>query len=203
MKRFSQFAIVLVAMLLVSAAHADPILTLNPVGGALTGSVGSTIGWGFTISNSTDYLLVTGSAFCDSASSPLPGICNPVSPNLGSYTDFIGQQFLVVGPSPESTTISQDFDNAALTGLGSFSINADATGTASGILVVTYDLFSVSPNDPNFDPNDEISGGNFLTENASVTVGQTSPVPEPTSLVLIGSGFLGFVLRRAHQLRNT
>jgi hypothetical protein len=190
MKRVSQWTLLIGCFLLASAAYADPILTLNPASGALTGVAGATVGWGFTITNSTDYLVVTGSSFCDSGSSPLPGVCNPVSPNIGSYTDFIGSQFVVVGPSPENTSVSQTFDNTVLTGIGSFAINANASGTASGIIVMTYDLFSVSPNDSNFNPNDEISGGNFLTADASVTVGQTSPVPEPAAFVLMFTGFL-------------
>ncbi|HUO73665.1 MAG TPA: PEP-CTERM sorting domain-containing protein, partial [Solirubrobacteraceae bacterium] len=85
----------------------------------------------------------------------------------------------------------QVFDASLSTGIGSFAIDPSASGTASGIIVLTYDLFSVSPNDPTFSPDDEISGGNFLTANASVTV-----VPEPSSLVLLGAGLVAAGLHR-------
>ena len=85
----------------------------------------------------------------------MPNICLSLAPNLGAYTDFAGAEFLVAGPPPESTTVSQTFDNTALTGIGSFAIDPGASGTVSGIIVLTFDLFSVSPNDPGFSPVDD------------------------------------------------
>ena len=176
--------------LLLTSAWADPILTLIPADGAISGTPGTTVGWGFTLTNDAHYAVITGRGFCDSTSSPLPDICLPPSPNLGTYTDFAGAQFLVAGPSPENTVISQTFDNTALTGIGSFVIDPSASGTASGIIVLTYDLFSVSPNDPAFSPDDELSSGNYLTAAASVTA-----VPEPASISLLGAVLLVAVLR--------
>jgi hypothetical protein len=178
------------------AARADTTLTLSPNNGAITGAPGTTVGWGFTFTNDSDYAVITGTQFCDSTSSPLPAICLPLAPSLGTYTDFAGLQFLVAGPSPENTTISQAFDQAAGTGIGSFDIDPGASGTASGIIVLTYDLFSVSPNDPAFSFGDEISGGNYLTAAASVTVAPVAPVPEPGSLLLVSGGLLLAVLQR-------
>jgi hypothetical protein len=34
--------------------HANPILTLDPVSGAISGQSGQTVGWGFTITNTSD-----------------------------------------------------------------------------------------------------------------------------------------------------
>jgi hypothetical protein len=186
-------------LLLTTAAHATTLLTLSPSNGAIAGLPGATAGWGFTFLNDTDYAVITGSEFCATSSSPLPGACAPVVPNLGTYTDVVGPQpLLVIGPSPEQTTVSQAFDATAHTGLGSFTFDPLASGgaSASGLIAVTYDLFSVSPNDPNFSPSDEIAGGNFVTADASVTA-----VPEPGALLLLGSGLAGLGLWRNRRTR--
>ena len=87
-----------------------------------------------------------------------------------------------------------------MTGIGRFTLSPSATGTASGIIVLTYDLYKVSPNDPTFTPDDEISGGNYLTAGASVHVG-SSAVPEPHAFVLLAVGLLvaAFHLRRVSR----
>src|SRR5439155_1121658 len=103
----------LAGCLLLTAAWADPILTLNPANGVISGLPGTTVGWGFTFTNDTNYAVITGSQFCASTSSPLPDICFPLAPNLGTYADFAGAQFLVAGSSPENSVISQTFDNTA------------------------------------------------------------------------------------------
>ncbi len=176
-----------------------PALTLAPAGGAITGTAGSTVGWGFTLTNpGTDFAVITGSDFC------VGTITSPCSNPLGSYTDFIGQQFFVLGPSPESSSMSQSLDLLALTGVGSFFINPLALpgDSATGQLVLSYDLFSLSPNDANFDPTiDTLSNGNFLITPASVTVTTPAvPTPEPSSWLLLASGlasaFLMSKLRR-------
>jgi len=188
------YGLLVSCLILASVARADTTLTLDPTDGAISGAPGTTVGWGFTFTNDTNYAVITGSQFCDSTSSPLPDICLTLTPNLGSYTDFAGAQFLVVGPSPESPTVSQAFDNSAATGIGSFAIDPSASGTTSGIIVLTYDLYSVNPNDPAFDPSAEIAGGNYLTAASSVTVAPVAPVPEPALLPLMGAGLLVMVL---------
>ena len=50
-------------------------LTLQPAGGALNGSPGQTVGWGFTLENATDYLQVTAANYVT------------VTP-IGTFTDF-------------------------------------------------------------------------------------------------------------------
>ena len=125
-------------------ARADDIsLTLDPVGGALTGPAGSTVGWGFPLANSgSGFAVISGSDFC------VGPITSPCSTSFGTYTDFIGQQFIVVG----SSSVTEAFDNNTQTGLGSFFINPASTGTVTGLAVVFYDLFSVDPNSPDFNP---------------------------------------------------
>src|SRR5579884_1151807 len=116
---------------LAASAYAGPVLTLDPFGGGLTGNPGQTVGWGFEIDNSNGYLVVTGSNFITSVP-------------IGTYTDFISQyNFIVVGPSPESPSVSQAFDNVGQTGVGSYAIDASAAANAlsSGEIQITYDLY--------------------------------------------------------------
>ena len=177
--------------------EADTTFTLDPPGGAISGLSGQTIGWGFTFTNDTDYAVITSVQFCDAAS-VLPGACLPVTPSLGTFTDFTPlQPLLVVGPSPESTTLTQSFDGALFTGVGSFAIDPSALGTVSGLIVVSYDLFKESPNDPQF-TGDEVEGGLFLSAPASV-----SAVPEPSSWpLLLAGGLLIEISRRIHFARR-
>lgn len=163
-----------------------PVLTLDPTDGALTGPAGSTVGWGFTLtSTSPDFAVITGSDFC------VGPITSPCSNSLGTYTDFIGNQFVVVGEGSMENPGPEAFDDASMMGVGSFLINPGATGSVSGDVVLSYDLYSVDPGASNFDSiADLISTGNYVEAAASVTVGNstTSPMPEPSTppLVLVG-----------------
>ena len=191
------FITIVFLLALPSRTTADtlPTLTLSPVGGALVGPAGSTVGWGFTLTNpGADFLLVTGSDFCVGV------VSSPCSNPLGTYTDFIGTQFFALGPSPESSTLTQNFDNTLQLGLGSFLINPGATGSVTGFIALTYDLYSVDPNSPSFDPDlDAVSFGNLLTTGASVTVGTVAPVPEPASGLLLAVGLAAaLVLKRIY-----
>ena len=172
----------LASALCCATAQAVPILTLAPSGGAISGTPGATVGWGFTLTNPTDYLVVSSASFI------------PATP-LGTFTDFISAfNFFVVGPAPDSTSVSQIFDALNQTGIGSFAIDAGALvgAVASGQIVLTYDLYSVSPNDLLFNPDtDTLSNGNTLAANASVTVtAPISGVPEPASLLLLAAGLI-------------
>ena len=184
-------ATILCALVTGSRALADalPTLTLDPPGGALSGTLGSTVGWGFILTNlGTDFAVITGTDFCVGA------ISSPCGNSLGTYADFAGAQFLVAGPAPESNSVTQAFDNLTATGIGSFLINMGASGTVDGSIVLTYDLYKVDPNAPNFDPTtDTVSLGNELTAGASVTA-VTQSVPEPGSLLLAIWGLAGCLL---------
>jgi len=179
-----------------SMAFGDTVtLTLIPTSGIISGRPGQTVGWGFTLTNDTDYLLVTAADFCSDVN------CFNHPPD-GTFTDFIAQfNFIVVGPPPESSSVSQAFNTTAMTGVGSFTISPSASvgEMIAGLIVLTYDLYSVSPNASNFDPSvDTISTGNLISTDAQVKV---STVPEPGTLLLLlsGLGLLWLARLRRHR----
>jgi hypothetical protein len=192
MKMFRSItAALLFTIALAGASRADTMPTLSVIPEDVVGPAGSTVGWGFTLTNlGADFAVITGSDFCVGVPT------SPCSNSLGTYTDFIGAQFVVIGPSPESSSLTQSFNDNLQTGLGSFLINSGGSGTLAGELLVSYDLFSVDPNALNFDPTtDTLSVGNFLTSAASVTVGTgTVSTPEPATLSLLLGGLVGSLL---------
>ena len=187
-------AICILALCTVVSADTLPTLTLDPLNGAITGSANSTVGWGFTITNlGSSWAVVTSTDFCVGV------ITSPCSNSFGTYTDFAGPQFILVGPSPENSTFTQAFDNATQQGIGSFFINPSSVGTVFGQIILTYDLFSQDPLSENFDPIvDTESVGNYLVNDASVTVGTVTATPEPPSLLLLAFGVaLVLIARRS------
>jgi hypothetical protein len=162
-------------------SYAAPVFQLNPLGGVVAGFPGATVGWGFTLTNTSNWLVVTGASFV------------PSSP-LGTFEDFIstGMSLVVVGPAPESTTVTQAFNSGMRTGAGAFHINKTAPFTPiAGNIVLNYSLFSQDPNNPNFNPDTStLVADATLTQPAQVNI-----VPEPGSLFLIASA-LPFVFAR-------
>lgn len=160
----------LVALLAASAAQATTTFELTPQSGLVTGSPGATVGWGFTLTNDEDFLVVSSAEFRTGA-------------GLGTFTDFISaRNFFVVGNAPNTSTVwAQRFDPTAQTGVGSFAIDPSASvgSTLPGTISISYDLYARSPLDPAFDPDhDTLKLGQTLTAFASVAV---IPVPEPAS----------------------
>src|SRR5437763_151146 len=90
-----------IVVMLGTSIQAAPTFTLNPVGGAIAGAPGAVVGWGFTITNNMDYLVATAVDF----------VITPPAPPIGVFTNYLTDfNFIVVGPSPESTSVSQSFD---------------------------------------------------------------------------------------------
>ncbi|HME00134.1 MAG TPA: hypothetical protein VKM93_22735 [Terriglobia bacterium] len=187
MKRLLLLLLVLgVGLGSVAVARGDSIDNLTFAlsnNGAISGNPGSTPGWGFTLTNTLNYVVIDASEF---------GITQ--NSGDGSYTDIIGPNFIVVGTGVYAgTPITQAFDASVPSGVGSFAILPSATigDVVLGNITLTYDVYSVSPNDPSFDPfADSLAKGLQISAGAQVDV-----TPEPGSLLLLltASGF-GLVL---------
>ena len=166
------------AMLLgFSAVHAAPLLTIAPATGAVAGTPGSIVGWGFSLTPDANYSLSAVSSFLE----------DETNSGLGGWNDVISFQG---GPDggvllPTSADWMEDFsydpDPANQTGLGWFQIGADAVAgqSDSGVIHVDFELDSVSPDCP---------GCFVATESVELpfTVSVTSTAaPEPGTLAMI------------------
>jgi hypothetical protein len=184
-------SIAALAAALTGALAAAPLLTLNPTTGAISGAPGSTVGWGFTLSNDSGYLVPSLVVFCEGAFSA------SCTPTFGTFTDFAAQfQFNVVGP-----TVTQAFNNSTQQGIGSFAINSNAPVgvTDTGKLYLVYDTFSCDITDNNCNPT-QTAFSQLLSAPASVTVvaaGASVPEPGSAGLVLVGAALLIVGWRKA------
>jgi hypothetical protein len=170
-------------LLLMGAASAAPILTLNPANGALKVEPGGTSGWGFSLtSENTRWLSVIGSTLLTES-----------NPGLGTYTDLIGA---LGGPvdfalAPLAAAWQLDFDNSLGFGVGSYTVNANAAIGAvnSGILRVIVEAYSDSPS---------VCGGNCVVETLTFDApfSVSSEVPEPATIYTVALVVLGIYARR-------
>jgi hypothetical protein len=165
-------------------APATAVFAFDPIGGSLSGNPGATIGWGFSIQDTTEFVLVSESSFCPTGSTASD---LPCSSTIGTYTDF-STNIPVVGPSPDQPSVTQAFILATQQGYGSFHINTTATaGTVmSGEIAIVYDLFTGDPNSGGA----QIGGDNFTFLPASITVTSAAGVPEPSAMVPLGIALL-------------
>jgi hypothetical protein len=169
-------------LLLAARLQAGVVFTLNPFDGHTTGTAGGAAGFGFTLLNDIGYLVPDQLVFVPNGTA-LP------------FTDFLAPQFHAVGGADPFWT--QDFDPVAQTGVGLFAV----PGTASpsdlflGELRLYYDVFSVSPDDPAFDPGTDLfSSGNMIP--LQVEIGVAGPqAPEPAPGWLIAAGLLLWSVR--------
>jgi len=178
-------------------------LTLAPVSGGLSGLPGTTVGWGFTISHTGTWIEVTSAAFC-TGTSGTNTLCTAAT--IGVFTDYISAyNDIVVGPAPDTTSVTQAFSLPLHQGVAGFQITAYNGQTGPGQIVLTYNVFSRSPHDPAFNPDtDTVSTDNFLTAPASVTVNVSAASGAPALgpwgtalLALLLAGFPALLRRHA------
>jgi hypothetical protein len=163
------------------AEAASITLTLLP-GMAISGPAGSTIGWGYKITNSTtnwvETLNLTSDVFTNGT--PASIFDFPVIAPNGSVTLLFSR--VVTGPCPMPDCGLFEFTWGS--GLPGGTANA-------GTFTITSEFFGTNPlTDPNaidFGPTPD------MTASYSVTV---SGVPEPTTLVLLFIGMLALILIR-------
>jgi hypothetical protein len=165
-------------LLCATNASAGPLtfsFSLLPSDGAISGDAGSTIGWGYTITNDSDSWL----EIFNLGSGPFQ-FATPDS----SIFDFP-----ILAPGATATVA---YDAATLSGL--FQLTWDATAPLGFTNVGQFVLLG------QFYDGDPFGGGNLLDgvfeQFASYTATTTNPVPEPGTLLLLGSGAAGLLLRR-------
>ena len=163
-------------------------MTLIPASGDLSGTPGTTVGWGFSLTGDADYYLM----FSDITYSSLAGWGD-----FAGYLTDLGS--FIVAPG---ATVTHPFDAGLETGVGSFSIHTDAMPgfVTTGIIDATYGIFRISPDNPDFNPDsDIISLDKRFSNPASVTV---NPVPEPSTFLLLGAGVGGLAIWRRREGRT-
>lgn len=168
---------------------ATPVsFSLLPETGSLSGDPGSTVGWGFSLTNGTgDFLVVANSSFCDGGQNPVAGTC---APHLGVYSDTVAGNATVLAPG---STMTQAFDLKSASGLGSYSIWSSAAPgqTDTGSLSLVYDLFDSNPFTGSAT---QIGGDQMVSASAQVTVeAAATAVPEPALPLISGVIVLGML----------
>jgi hypothetical protein len=194
------YTAVLTLFMMGLTASADPItFTLMPPSGTVSGLPGSTVGWGFTLTNDTsDYLLVANSYFCEPGEDPTLFDCQPAL-GASTYDDFIASNSTEVTPD---SSVAQSFDASSFTGVGEYNIDPLATAGQSdtGTVVVVYDLYSADPFGLNCNFC-QIGGDQEVVAAAEVQVtGPISVVPEPSSLAFLAFALTALVWRRARVM---
>jgi MYXO-CTERM domain-containing protein len=172
-----------------SALMAGPILTPTP-GGALSGLPGSTVGWGFTLTNDVNWIEVVQAQFC--LDSPLSNPCFLAS---AQFVDIISNppNDVIVGPSG---SVSQPYAPLVFLGLGSFLIAPGAVPGSSvvGNILLTYNEFDGDPNQG----GNQIGFNEAISASASVTAAG-SAVPEPATWGLAAFALAGLGARRLRR----
>jgi hypothetical protein len=182
-------------LLATQAARADSLsFTFFPdpiSGGDVSGPAGSTVGWGYSITNdptSSDYLDISGidsDLFAAADGNPDASIFN----------------FANLAPGQ---TVSQAYDPADSLGLFQFTWNAGLpTGTTEAGHFTLYGAFC-DPSVDIFCAEDGSVPGTALASaaySATVISSSPTPVPEPSSFLLLVSGLCGIGLWTRHRQR--
>jgi hypothetical protein len=172
-------------------AHADEVvLTLIPASGNVSGSPGSTVGWGYTLTNNTSQWITTMTVSADPFRNGTPNLIfdfPAVAPDSSVTLDF-------------STGASA---SCAFPPCGLYELTWDSAAPMgfmnSGTFTVSSDFFSAEPG-----TSGAIDLGHAPDADASysATVSGTHVTPEPSSLLLLISGLGVSVLQIKRRMRS-
>ena len=185
---------------LIPSAHATAIVDLNPIGGVVSGTPGSTVGWGFDMTAGAYWAEVT-SVSISGETSPLGG----TSGGFTSYMDLLGGAVDGVTAPVQNWTLPF-LPGSPGTGLGQYVIDpTTGLGTQdTGNFVITYDEFSDNPNTCGSCYVDTLQ---MLTSDSTVpsfTINVEAPTttPEPATFAVCLIGLLVFAIARKGHPRS-
>lgn len=186
-RRILVLAVLLALATGVTAQAAIITYNLTP-GGSVSGSPGTTVGWGYSVHNSsaTDWVMLTGSSFTG-------------APGWGTYNDYFLNPANLVLLAPGGN-FSQAFDAVLMQGVGGFTIDplTAAGSNASGFIQLFYDTYDA---DPTLTGNWQTSGSTQVAAQVTADSGATA-TPEPGTMMLLGSGVLAFGLSRFRRRKE-
>ena len=184
MKRTRLMLAVIGLMALSFPANAGVVLfVLSPMNGIIGGQAGTSVGWGYTVSNTgTDFVTIQSIGFSEAV---------PIGTFIS--TPFIPSAAATAG-APIIQTWTLDISGLQYDIFGTQHV-PDST---QGLMTLIYDTYDLDPSDPNAVQTGFGDVVNATTLNgsdviASVTVNQeaaptTTELPEPGSIGLMGIG---------------
>jgi hypothetical protein len=166
-----------------TTASAGPFsFSLLPADGAIAGEAGSTIGWGYTVSNDSDDWLEIFGLNADGFSF--------------AFTDASIFDYPILAPGASHTVA---YDAATFAGLYqlTWDIGAPVGLTNVGLFVLSGRFYDGDP----FDGGSLLDATSDQSAGYSASVNEMAPVPEPGTLLLMGSGATALLLRRRKRGR--
>ena len=185
MNPIKRLIVAVAAFTAVASADVLPTVafTLDPPNGYLAGAAGTSVGWGYTISSTSNFVFIESFSFDEA--SPVGAFSQPGVPADAAT----GGSPIIVPWLLDTSGLQYDIDAGALVG-----------AATEGVMTLTYDVYSDAGQD------NLIDGGSGLTVNAQfngqdVTAevfvkGPAATVPEPGAFTLFVLGAAALLLRK-------